>query len=102
MVQFVSVASATSLVLANLVTLAGWFGPYWWALELPSHFTPQLTVVQILGLVFVSPMRRWLLTVVTLPFLAVNVLDLVPYYDPTTKDGAGRQPRASGDGCQRQ
>jgi endonuclease/exonuclease/phosphatase (EEP) superfamily protein YafD len=70
------------LILVNLATLVGFFATAWWVFDLPTQFTIQFLFAQALGLAyFLARRARWPL-LLTLPFIAANLVPVSRYYMP--------------------
>jgi endonuclease/exonuclease/phosphatase (EEP) superfamily protein YafD len=80
------------LIFVNLATLAGFFATAWWVLDLPTQFTVQFVLAQALGLAYFLVRRaRWPL-LLTLPFLAANLIPVSHYYLPAAPATARAVP----------
>lgn len=76
------------LLSANLATLLALFGDRWWLFELTTHFPVQFAAAQVVGLFYFAARRRLPLILFTLPFLAINLAVIAPYYLPGRAEAA--------------
>jgi endonuclease/exonuclease/phosphatase (EEP) superfamily protein YafD len=71
------------LGISCLFTLTGFLGSAHWLLDLTSHFRIQYLLVQCLAMVLLLAYHREILAVTVVPFLLVNMMQMVPFYLPS-------------------
>ncbi len=74
-----AVPSILSAALLALATLASFLGSWWWLLDIPSHFRPQLAAASLIVLVVSLRASSWAAAILCFVLLAANVLPLAPY-----------------------
>jgi len=77
----------------NLATLGGFFATGLWLFDLPTQFTVQFVILQGLALVYFIARRRarWPI-LLTLPFIAANLIPISRYYVPAAPAAAVATP----------
>jgi endonuclease/exonuclease/phosphatase (EEP) superfamily protein YafD len=80
------------LLAVNLATLGGFFATALWLFDLPTQFTVQFVILQGLGLIyFIIRRARWPI-LLTLPFIAANLVPISRYYVPAAPAAAVAAP----------
>ncbi len=80
------------LVLSSLLTLTGFLGKFGWLLDLTSHFRVQYLVIQLLCLLLFLIVRRGKLIIITLLFISINAIQIVPWYIPASRPTFSNNP----------
>lgn len=70
------------LILACLFSLTAFFGHASWLLDLTSHFRIQYLLIQLVCLGALLAARSWRGSLLLLPFVAMNLTPILPYYAP--------------------
>lgn len=81
-------------VAAGATPLAGLAAAYYWPLDLLNHFQMQYAVAAGCGVLVLLALRRFKLALLALPFLAVPLVRLSPYFMPPPAAAEGRVLRA--------
>jgi endonuclease/exonuclease/phosphatase (EEP) superfamily protein YafD len=76
----VTLISWSFVAVLGFATLAGFFGRYWWVLDLASHFRLQYLGILSLAVILAMGFRRFRTALITAILAAVNLCLVSPFY----------------------
>jgi len=81
--RFFSIILTVLVVILSVATVLGFFGEYWWGLDVFAHFRLQYAIALVVLLVLGMFLRMFALSVVAVVFVITNLVFVLPYFYPS-------------------